>query len=144
MYCEELRRQKYRQFNVLLNHLGIRKNKYDLLDGYSVESTKDLSDEELDNLIMRLQGMLHNRFDADLETKRWRSNVLTLCNKYGIYATNNDWERINKFLMNPKIAGKLLYEMNIGEMKALCTKLRKIIKKQEAKVGREKQLAKLN
>ncbi len=53
----------------------------------------------------------------------------------GVYDNTGDWTRVNAFLMDKRIAGKLLYQMTLEELKALTVKLRAIIMKnaQEAR-----------
>lgn len=103
-----------------------------MLAGYGVESTKDLTNDQLDELIERLNDMQRKRKgEVPKAVRRQRSVILTILNKMGIYADNGDWSRVNAFLMQPRIAGKLLYEMNSDELLALARKLRVIQRKQD-------------
>jgi galactokinase len=62
-----------------------------------------------------------------LAIKKQRSSVLHLMQKMGIDTT--DWNRVNAFLMDGRIAGKKLYELSGDELDALTRKLRSIEKK---------------
>lgn len=115
----------------LLWKLGALENKADFLKEYGAASTTDLSDDEIDHLIMRLQQSVECKFNNDNEIRLWRSNALTLINKLGIYVTNNDWSNVNKFMLDKRICGKLLYELNVNELKNLCKKLRSVVAKKE-------------
>lgn len=126
-------RQKRKGFHVLMHQLGVMNNKEDILGAYGVDSTLELSEAELDELIFRLKQMKISRYEPTPAMRKWRSNALIMINKLGVYADNNDWTRVNRFLLEPRIAGKLLYEMSVTELKALCEKLRIIERKQKQK-----------
>jgi hypothetical protein len=68
--------------------------------------------------------------DEEKRIKKLRSGILKRLQKYGIDTT--DWDKVNAFMKQPKIAGKLLYEMTIPEMEALTRKLQSILQKQDA------------
>jgi len=119
-------------FHSALHAANAREYKADMLAGYGVESTKDLTNDQLDELIERLNDMQRKRKgEVPKAVRRQRSVILTILNKMGIYADNGDWSRVNAFLMQPRIAGKLLYEMNSDELLALARKLRVIQRKQD-------------
>lgn len=113
----------------LLWKLG--ENKLDYLQEYGKSSTTELTDDEIDDLIARLQKSVANKFDSTDELRQWRSNALTLINKCGKYVTNNDWDEVNRFMLDKRICGKLLYELDVMELKKLCVKLRSIAVKKE-------------
>lgn len=66
----------------------------------------------------------------DRELKRRRSAILLRLQKMGIDTTN--WSAVNKFMRNPKIAGKTLGEMDTEEMDMLIPKLESIMQKDKA------------
>jgi len=111
--------------------LGVAENKPDILAQYQAESTLDLSEQELDDVIKRLSVSTHKRRVATPDERKWRSNVLVQLNRCGVYATNGDWSQVNKYLLDKRIWGKLLYELSVKELKSLCTKLRVIADKKE-------------
>jgi hypothetical protein len=122
--------KKLRQhFNILLQTVGISNSKADILAGYGVESTTELSEQQLVELIDRLRLMEHNKENAPKIIRTERSIVLNLLTKLGIYEDSGSWTRVNVFLLDKRIAGKLLYEMNELELQKLQHKLRAIINK---------------
>ncbi|RKR83226.1 hypothetical protein BDD43_3429 [Mucilaginibacter gracilis] len=127
------RNKKLQQLHVMLIKLGAIDCKGDLLSDYNVTSSRDLTDKDLDALLNRVQAGAANRYSDDPKIKAWRSNVLVNLTKYGIYSTPADWKRVNHFLMDKRIAGKLLYEMSVPEMQALCKKLIAMAKNRQEK-----------
>ncbi|MBE9469006.1 MAG: hypothetical protein IMY72_11905 [Bacteroidetes bacterium] len=122
-------KEKRVEVHKLLYRLGALQNKADVLASYGVKSTTELSNEEIDHLIYRLKLGLFNRRESPTDLRRWRSNALVYLNKIGIYATNNDWSDVNSFMLDNRICGKLLFELSVEELKALCKKLRIIANK---------------
>lgn len=116
----------------LLFKMGALESKTDLLRSYGVKSTTELSEQTIDEIIARLKYGVTNRYAASDELKQQRSRALVLINKCGIYATNNDWTAVNRFMLDSRIAGKLLYELSVEEIKTLCKKLRLIADKKAA------------
>lgn len=120
---------------------GIDNQREVVLSQYEVESTKDLSESQLDELIFRFT---QRKTNVDEETRSWRSNILRLLTELKVYDNTGDWTRVNQYLMNPKIAGKLLYQMSVDEMITLAKKLRSIKVKQSLKAQELNRLQKLN
>jgi len=79
------------------------------------------------------------KFHRERETKRLRSAILHRMQKYGIDTTI--WAAVNKFLEQPRVAGKRLYDMTTDEMSALIPKLESILKKDMEKRERERELS---
>jgi hypothetical protein len=79
------------------------------------------------------------KFHRERETKRLRSAILHRLQKYGIDTTS--YAVVNKFLEQPKIAGKRLYSMSNEEMNSLIPKLESILKKNVVKREAERELA---
>jgi len=136
MKTEAERKQKIQRLRAIWISQGIDQHREVILDNYGVKSTADLSHDQLDELITQYSAA-NNRPVSD-EVRRLRSNVLTLLNKYGVYTTNDDWARVNQFLMNSRIAGKLLYLMTADELKKLTRKLHSMISKRDEKMDEEK------
>ena len=59
--------------------------------------------------------------------RKKRSLCLRLMQKAGIDTT--DWQRINDFCRNPKIAGKVFAQLGVKDLDALQVKLRAIMRK---------------
>ena len=87
--------------------------------------------EEYERMIadmqVKAQGTGHRTQSNAPETKRLRSAILKRLQKHGVDTT--DWTRVNTFLVQPRIAGKLLFEMNADEMRKLVAKLEQILRK---------------
>lgn len=133
-------KQKIRKFNALLTGLGLQHTKEDILSGYGVESTLELSEAQLDELIERLSKMQTDKTKTPEPIRRKRSVVLDLLTQMGIYNPESAtrWKRVNEYLLNPRIAGKLMYEMNEEELDKLARKLRAIKIKLEKAIEEEK------
>lgn len=67
------------------------------------------------------------RCGADETTKKLRSGILKRLQKHGIDTT--DWDCVNRFLEQPKIAGKRLYNMTDDEMRQFIRKMESILTK---------------
>ena len=118
---------------------GIDQYREAILEGYGVSSTADLNLQQLDELITQYS----NQAPASEHVRRQRSIILDLLIKLGIYNDNGDWRAVNAYLMQPRIAGKLLYQMSSDELNALQYKLRSILAKHEAsenEINRQKLL----
>lgn len=56
--------------------------------------------------------------------RRLRSQVLAHLTKLGMYALPEDWTKVNRFLLQRRICGRLLYMLDAQELQALVRKLR--------------------
>ena len=124
--------------HAILSNLGLKDSKADILAGYGVESSKDLSHAQMEELIASLKKMQKAKEEPSKATRQKRSAVLDLLTKLGIYKDNNDWQQVNKYLLDKRIAGKLMYDMTDKELDALIRKLTAIHKKQEDQINAEK------
>ena len=68
-----------------------------------------------------------SKFTTSSITKQYRSSILKRLQKHGIDTT--DWDRVNNFMEQPRIAGKRLYEMTDQEMIDFIPKMESILKK---------------
>lgn len=124
-----------KRFNALLGNLRIREQKGIILESYGVESTKELNYGQLEEINDLLQGQLNiQNAEAEKTIRKKRSIILDLCNQYGTFRNSLDWERLNKFLMDKRIAGKLLYQMTEKELDDLAKKLRVMVRKRNEQV----------
>lgn len=121
--------RKVRAIRAIWHKMGIDQYRADILSAYGVISTKDLTNAQLDELIKKY-SQEYNR-PANDDIRKLRSEILTLLQKLGIYATNNDWTAVNNYLLSDKIAGKLLMQLSIDEMLKLRKKLHSITDKNE-------------
>ncbi len=134
----------YKKMHALLRELGIADSKEDILAGYGVESSKELSDSDLVHLVARLDEMKRGKVSVTDEVRNHRSSILAQLQKMNIYSTNNDWTKVNAFLLQPRIAGKVLYEMNAEELRTLKMKLHAIFEKWKNEQNKERLFAQLN
>lgn len=130
--------RSYRPFYALLAKLQTSDReelKEDIVYSVSNGRTKSLSalsDKELAEAIRFLSnaaGKSVKKPAATDKQRELRSVIITLLEKLGVYVINKDWSAVNTFLMQPRIAGKMLYEMDEAELAALGRKLRAIIDK---------------
>lgn len=63
------------------------------------------------------------------ERKRRRSSALHQLQLYGVDTT--DWNKVNAFCEQPRIAGKPFRDLNCEELEALTRKMRAIIRKRD-------------
>jgi hypothetical protein len=132
-------KHKIKVFHALLADVGIRDQKEAILEGYGVTSTTDLTQEQIDHAIAKLREMQDSKKKAPRTIRQKRSSVLDLLTQLGVYVPgNNPWPRVNRYLKNPRIAGKLLYEMNETELDALVKKLHAIKIKLDKKLEEDK------
>lgn len=125
----------------------MRAHKEDLLSGYGVESVTELSDTDLDALTERLQSLADTvKSNASASVRKQRSNVLIAAENYlGFRILGADaWGVFNKLLLNPKVCGKMMWELNEVELKAVHQKLRGMGRKQQTKANAENAVAYLN
>lgn len=80
--------------------------------------------------------------DTERATKKLRSAILHRLQKHGVDTT--DWDRVNRFLEQPRIAGKRLYDMSNQEMKALIPKMESILAKDTTERERIKRITTQN
>jgi len=132
---ETVRKRKVQTIRIIWKKLGIDDWRIDYLTEYGVSSTSKLNIEQLDELINRFDPFGRHggrKVEVAPEIRKLWSGILCLINKLGIYATNNDWSRVNQFMRSEKIAGKLLFEIKtVKELEQLRKKLNSILYKRE-------------
>lgn len=107
------------------------------------KSLRELSEEELQSLRDTLQEQtLSKPRVGDKSRKRKRSAVLKLLMDYGI--DTQDWDAVNDFVENPRIAGKPFARLTNQELEKLKMKMRAILakKQEEAKANLKHKLRK--
>ncbi|HLO59020.1 MAG TPA: hypothetical protein VK172_14915 [Lentimicrobium sp.] len=118
-------KQKRRRFNALLAAGQMMDAKEHILSGYGVSSTLDLTEPELDGLISRVEKLLaQKKDDTDKAIREWRHKCLRKMNECGI--NTNDWNAVNAFMLNKRICGKHLYELDLKELQVLHRKLHNV------------------
>ena len=121
---------RYGRFWVLMKGREHMIDKDEIVMQFTDGRTTHLSEmtrDEYNEMCAALEGRF-NRAAYEQQLKKARSAVLYRVGKLGINTIDN-WDEINAFLLSPKIAGKVLYEMSLEEMKELTRKLEAIMKK---------------
>ncbi len=132
-------KQKRQRFNALLAAGMMMPAKKDILSGYGVESTKELTEIQLDDVIRRVTAIINQRkVDTDRTTREWRHKCLRMVKECGV--DTQDWNGVNAFLMDKRICGKHLYELTIDELMTLHRKLHNVRDNKLAKQHEVKRL----
>jgi len=71
-----------------------------------------------------------------------RSKVLSVLTKYGI--DTSDWDMVDAFLLQPRIAGKRFCKMSFDELKAVIPRIKTIMPWKKAKDAERKRLESMN
>jgi hypothetical protein len=123
------RRQSYATFYALLRRLP-NADKEQLVSQWTNGRTcslREMTDEEYSTMIHLMQERIEN-IDAK---RKARSAVLKQLQLYGIDTT--DWDAIDRFCRDPRIAGKRFSHLSIDELRILRTKMLSIRNKAERK-----------
>lgn len=127
---------------------GLMPEKEAVLSQFGVTRIRDLSAQQLDNLIDGLRQIQpvskDNRPDAPKAIRQLRSTVLSLLDDLGIKAKPGNWEPVNNYLMQPRIAGKRLDKMTEQELKDCAKRLRMVKKKRLFEQEEDERLARDN
>ena len=98
-------------------------------------SLKEMSEREYTLMIRQLRRQVENLE----EKKKARSAVLKQFQLYGIDTT--DWDAVDRFCANPRIAGKAFRYLTIAELKTLRVKMLSIRNKAELKGYEQRRVA---
>lgn len=129
--------QNYRRFYASLNRLpdgGIGEMKETLVSSFTNGRTihlHEMTQKEYDAMCASLE----ERLGWKELLKKKRSLCLKLMQKAGVDTT--DWQRINDFCRNPKIAGKVFAQLGVKDLDALQVKLRAIMGKGGLRQGKD-------
>lgn len=121
--------QNYHRFYASLNRLSggnTEDMKETLVSSFTdgrTTSLKEMTQKEYNAMCASLE----ERTGWKEQLKKKRSLCLKLMQKAGIDTT--DWQRINDFCRNPKIAGKEFAQLGVKDLDALQVKLRAILRK---------------
>lgn len=122
-----------RRLHAIYSHRGIddemkRTMLLELTDGRTA-STRDLTPREALYLCGYLNGQPQDTDAERAMLRRRRSGVLARMQRYGVDTT--DWERVDAFCLNPRIAGKRFCRLDGGELMALTAKLEAMLRKRK-------------
>ena len=121
--------------------IGLKANKLlhtkaDILAGYGVESMKDLSDTQLQELSNWVDGLYKDKVkEVPREIRQLRSKIILAAEAYlniKIGSTQS-WERFNALILSKKVGNKLMTEMSIEELQVTLQKLNIMSKKETKK-----------
>lgn len=132
--------RNYARFYVLLNRLPTADReelKASLVSQYTggrTESLREMTTKEYDAMCEAMQQMDKSYKAREIyreELRRKRSTVLKLMQKQGIDTT--DWNRVDAYCLNPRIAGKKFIKLTTEELETVAIKLRIIRRKENEK-----------
>lgn len=129
------KKRNYSRFYALCKAKGIDLEQYkdDLISQFTrgrTTSLKDMKDSEYDEMCDCIQSgwrQSESRDDYVLRRKKMRSAVLKRIQQLGVDTT--DFDKVNAFCQNSRIAGKPFGMLTIEELEALIPKLEAILKK---------------
>lgn len=101
--------------------------------GGRTTSLREMTPVEYNAMCAALEAKIGGN-DFTAEIRRQRSAVLKRISKLGIDTGN--WEAVDNFCLNPRIAGKLFRQLHIDELRKLVPKLEAIIRKDATRTKR--------
>ncbi len=127
---EMVSQAQIKQFYVLLGKLKLKEQKESLLSGYNVKSSKDMTAADMKQLLGRLLKMQETETTSGL--RKQRSIMLALLTDVGIYNSSDkdSWSAVNALMLNPRISGKVMYEMDEAGLKDAILRVRAMKSKQ--------------
>jgi hypothetical protein len=126
--------RNYARFYALLKKMPWA-DKETLVEQYTNGRTvhlREMSVKEYDSMCRQMEditGYDDQRRRLHDQLRKARSGVLHQMQLYGIDTTN--WNRIDAFCKDPRVAGKRFRELTTDELNGLNTKMRIIIRKQK-------------
>lgn len=141
-----MKARNYARFYTLLNRLPTTDRdelKATLVSQYTggrTESLREMTTKEYDTMCDAMQqtaGGYRTREIYREELRRKRSTVLKQLQRMGIDTT--DWNRVDAYCMNPRIAGKEFRKLTVEELETVNIKLR-IIQRKEKENNNDNQL----
>lgn len=130
--------KNFARFFALYNQIpnadqGLKEEYIGTFTGGRTTSLREMSIEEYNKMCDSIEAAVGNKpaNDFTAEIRRQRSAVLKRIGKLGIDTSN--WEAVDNFCLNARIAGKLFRQMNIQELRTLVPKLEAIARKDTIK-----------
>lgn len=133
--------ENYSRFYALLNRLPYSGDREELKKSVVLQYTwnrtehlHEMTEREYNDCCAGLEKMIPSEETAGreafiMERKKWRSSALHQLQLYGIDTT--DWNKVNEFCKQPRIAGKEFRDLDCEELEALTKKMRAIIRKRD-------------
>lgn len=116
------------------NHDDLKEQLVLTYTGNRTTSLKEIKQSEYDAMCASLQESLDGNVGATefkARIKSYRSNVLHWLQVIGIDTT--DWDRVDSYCLDSRIAGKVFRKLTIPELEALVPKLKAIARKEKEK-----------
>ena len=134
----------YHRFYASFNRLPCRGDREEMKETIVASFTRgrtkslhEMSDAEYKAMCTSLEKKMDPSARYTIqELKRCRSAALHQMQLYGVDTT--DWNKVNAFCEQPRIAGKPFRDLDCEELAALTKKMRAIIKKREMGESPEK------
>lgn len=115
-----------KKLHILLKALGLEADKESIYSGYGVSSSKDMTLEELKELVTTLEKRADQpQQEEDEDRRKLISRCLTIITSPGwIGYPSDQWDEINNLVKSRSIGmGKMLYQMSSVELKACRERL---------------------
>ena len=143
MKSEEYKKALIKRFHAALAAKGIMAHKADIISAYGVEHTTELTIDQLKELLEKYSTQSREKRASDpARVRALRSDLLTICQKMDVYATNDDWTKVNDFFM--KHTGKMLFDLNEQELVKARKQFNSILDWHINKQNENRKLSKLN
>lgn len=130
--------ENYNRFYAIFNRLPYRGDREEFKKSVVLQYTwnrtehlHEMTEREYNDCCAALEKMLApDARDVFIrERKKWRSSALHQLQLYGVDTT--DWNKVNEFCKQPRIAGKEFRDLDCVELEALTKKMRAIIRKRD-------------
>lgn len=130
--------ENYSRFYAIFNRLPYRGDREEFKKSVVLQYTwnrtehlHEMTEREYNDCCAALEKMLApDARDVFIrERKKWRSSALHQLQLYGVDTT--DWNKVNEFCKQPRIAGKEFRDLDCVELEALTKKMRAIIRKRD-------------
>ena len=130
--------ENYSRFYAIFNRLPYKGDREEFKKSVVLQYTwnrtehlHEMTEREYNDCCAALEKMLapEARDVFIRERKKWRSSALHQLQLYGVDTT--DWNKVNEFCKQPRIAGKEFRDLDCEELEALTKKMRAIIRKRD-------------
>lgn len=130
--------ENYSRFYAIFNRLPYKGDREEFKKSVVLQYTwnrtehlHEMTEREYNDCCAALEKMLApDARDVFIrERKKWRSSALHQLQLYGVDTT--DWNKVNEFCKQPRIAGKEFRDLDCVELEALTKKMRAIIRKRD-------------
>ena len=127
------RQAKERRICTLMSACKLMPNRPDIMALWGVSCLDAMTDAQLIECGEFMEAAYVGKTTlAPEKIRRLRSQAMTVLNRIGKYASPADWTEVNRYLLQKKVCGRLLYMLGEQELRRLIRKLRAIADKKEA------------